>query len=67
MKHPLELNKRSYTSDRFGQMQVKLGIATMIKNFKFSFHENTSYPLLLDPRNIVVTSMHPILLTAEKI
>ncbi|XP_037036560.1 probable cytochrome P450 6a21 [Bradysia coprophila] len=52
---------------RFGQMQVKLGIATMIKNFEFSFDENTTYPLWMDTRNIVVTAMHPIRLIAKKI
>lgn len=52
---------------RFGQMQVKLGIATLIKNFKFSFHEDTTYPLWMDTRNVVVTPLHPIRLVAEKI
>ncbi|XP_037050890.1 probable cytochrome P450 6a21 [Bradysia coprophila] len=52
---------------RFGQMQVKLGIATMIKNFKFSFHENTTYPLWLDTRGVMLMPLHPIRLVAEKI
>ncbi|KAJ6641555.1 Cytochrome P450 6a9, partial [Pseudolycoriella hygida] len=64
---PFGEGPRNCIGMRFGQMQVKLGIATMIKNFKFSFHEHTTYPLWMDVRNVVVQSMHPIRLIAEKI
>lgn len=48
-------------------MQTKLGVATLIKNFKLSHHPLTRYPLMVDFRNIVVTSLKPILLNYEKI
>lgn len=52
---------------RFGLIQTKLGLATLIKNFKFKLHENTRYPLLMDNANIVVTSLGKMNLLAKRI
>lgn len=52
---------------RFGMVQTKVGIATLIRNFTFKHHENTRYPLLMDNANVVVTSVDKMNLMAEKI
>lgn len=52
---------------RFGIVQTKVGIATLIRNFTFKHHENTRYPLLMDNANVVVTSVDKMNLMAEKI
>lgn len=52
---------------RFAQVQVKLGLATLIKTFKFKHHEDTSYPMLMDNMNVVVTSLKPMKIIAEKV
>lgn len=45
---------------RFGQVQTKLGIATMIKNFQFEFHEGNSYPFFIDNGSMLLSPYHPI-------
>jgi hypothetical protein len=52
---------------RFGMIQTKLGLATLVRNFKFKHHENTSYPLLLDNANMLIAPMKKLGLVAEKI
>lgn len=58
---------RNCIGERFGYMQTKLGIVTIIKNFELSFHENTRYPLILDPSNVVVAPLKKIKLHAKRI
>jgi cytochrome P450 family 6 len=52
---------------RFGLMQTKIGIAAVVKNFKLSHHKTTRYPMVLDPKSVVVNSLKPILIHAEMI
>lgn len=52
---------------RFGLLQTKLGIAELIKNFKFSLNKNTSYPLELDVSDVLINCVGNFNLDAEKI
>lgn len=52
---------------RFGLLQTKLGIAELIKNFKFKLNKNTNYPLELDVRDVLINCVGKINLDAEKI
>lgn len=57
---PFGDGSRNCVGMRFGLIQTKLGIATMIKNFQFQLHENVSYPLNLDNGNMLLSSFNPI-------
>lgn len=48
-------------------IQTKLGIATVIKNFKIRLHEDTRYPMIMDPANVGVTSLGKMKLIATRI
>lgn len=48
-------------------MQTKLGLATLIKNYKFTMNNKTIEPLVLDPHTIVLSSKQLVYLNAEKI
>lgn len=52
---------------RFGQVQTKLGIATLIKNFQFEFHEANSYPLFIDNGSMLLSPFHPIKAVVHRI
>ncbi|KAL7026355.1 hypothetical protein ACKWTF_013886 [Chironomus riparius] len=64
---PFGTGPRNCIGERFGIMQSKLAIATIIKNFRLSLHEETRYPLLMDCKNIVVTAFQPIMMNAERL
>lgn len=64
---PFGSGQRNCIGERFGLMQTKLGLATIVKNFKLSLNEKTSYPMILDPRNFTVTSLRPIMLNVQRI
>jgi hypothetical protein len=51
---------------RFGLLQSKLGIATVINNFEIQLHENTRYPLIMDNENVGVTSLGKMYMVAKR-
>ncbi|XP_055907559.1 LOW QUALITY PROTEIN: cytochrome P450 6a2-like [Eupeodes corollae] len=52
---------------RFGKMQTSIGLAMLIKNYKFSPCEKTPSVLEMNPANIVLTSKGGIYLRVERI
>ncbi|XP_041675561.1 cytochrome P450 6a8 isoform X1 [Drosophila eugracilis] len=52
---------------RFGQMQARIGLALLIKNFKFSTSSKTSDPLVYDPKSFVLGLKDGIYLKLEAI
>ncbi|NP_001353157.1 cytochrome P450 6a8-like isoform X1 [Drosophila kikkawai] len=52
---------------RFGQMQVRIGLALLIKNFKFSMSSETPDPLIFDPRSVTFTVLNGIPLRVETV
>ncbi|KAH8277880.1 hypothetical protein KR018_009449, partial [Drosophila ironensis] len=52
---------------RFGQMQARIGLALLIKNFKFSTCPQTSDPLVYDPKSFVLGVKDGIHLKLEKV
>ncbi|KAH8371338.1 hypothetical protein KR093_007012 [Drosophila rubida] len=52
---------------RFGQMQTRVGLAQLIKNFKFSVCDQTEIPLTYDPRTFVLGTVYGINLRVERI
>ncbi|KAK9702063.1 Cytochrome P450 [Popillia japonica] len=52
---------------RFGLMQVKVGLALLIKNFKFKMNPRTVLPIKLDPKNVLTEILEGIWLDVERI
>ncbi|KAH8356247.1 hypothetical protein KR200_000355, partial [Drosophila serrata] len=52
---------------RFGQMQMHIALALLIKNFKFSTCPETPDPLVFDPKSLVLTVSGGIQLKVEVI
>ncbi|KAH8291112.1 hypothetical protein KR054_008817 [Drosophila jambulina] len=52
---------------RFGQMQMRIALALLIKNFRFSTCPETPDPLVFDPRSLVLTVKGGIQLKVEVI
>lgn len=64
---PFGEGPRNCVGMRFGRIQTKLGIATIIKNFELELHKDTPYPLVLDNGNMLTTSFHPIKSIVKKV
>lgn len=70
-----ELTKLCSTGDgprncigmRFGMIQTKLGLATLVRNFSFRHHDKTSYPLAFDNANVLMSPLSKLGLVAERI
>lgn len=52
---------------RFGLMQTKVGLAILLKNFKFSLNAKTVVPVEMDPFSFILTSKTGIFLDTKKV
>lgn len=52
---------------RFGQMQSRVGMAQLIKNFKFTVCDKTEIPLIYNPKSFVLGTIGGIFLRAERV
>ncbi|KAF2897255.1 hypothetical protein ILUMI_08920 [Ignelater luminosus] len=52
---------------RFGLMQAKVGLAFLLKHFKFSVNKKTNVPLIMDPFTLILSTKDGIWLDVEKI
>jgi cytochrome P450 family 6 len=52
---------------RFGLMQSKVGIASLLKEYKFTVSKKTMEPLKFKPRSLTPAAEGEIWLDAEKI
>lgn len=41
---------------RFGYMQTKVGLVSLLSKFRFKLHSQTPVPLIFDPMPIVLTA-----------
>ncbi|XP_073813632.1 cytochrome P450 6a8-like [Musca autumnalis] len=65
---PFGAGPRTCIAERFGMMQTMMGLALLLKNFKFSTCEHTSEHLSFDPFNVrVFNSKEGIYLKVEKV
>jgi cytochrome P450 family 6 len=52
---------------RFGLLQSKVGLATILKNYKIKLSQKTKLPLTMDKQALVTTTDGGICIEAEKI
>lgn len=52
---------------RFGYLQTKVGLATFLKNYKFSIHPKMVLPIVFHPSSFILTHKFDILLNIKKI
>ncbi|XP_030080916.1 cytochrome P450 6a2-like [Drosophila hydei] len=58
---------RNCVGMRFGQMQTRIGLVQLIRNFKFTVCDKTNIPLVYDPKSLVVGTIGGIYLRAERV
>ncbi|KAK4878618.1 hypothetical protein RN001_011124 [Aquatica leii] len=52
---------------RFAFLQMKIGLAVLLKNYKFSINQKTQLPLKMNPKPLVLTPIGSIWLNVEKV
>lgn len=64
---PLGDGPRNCIGSRFGLMQTCVGLAHLIKDFKFSVSPETQIPMKLVTKNILLSSENGIYLNVERV
>ncbi|KAF5299148.1 hypothetical protein FQA39_LY02321 [Lamprigera yunnana] len=64
---PFGEGPRICIGQRFALIQIKVGLAIILNNFKFTLNPKTSVPLKLEPKGIVITPVSGIWVDLEKI
>lgn len=52
---------------RFGLMQTRVGLATLLSNYRFEVSEKTQVPLAFDPKSIFLSPEKMMYLKVTKI
>lgn len=52
---------------RFGLMQTKIGLVTLLNKNRVTLSSKTKIPLKLDPKTFVTTTESPIYLNIERV
>lgn len=58
---------RNCVGMRFGKMQTRVGLAYLLKSFKFSTCNKTEVPLTMDAKSFVTSSLNGIFLNVEQV
>ena len=58
---------RNCIGSRFGEMQTRVGLAYLMKNFRFSTCSATEIPLIMDKAQFVVSTLNGIKLKVERL
>ncbi|KAK5644733.1 hypothetical protein RI129_006033 [Pyrocoelia pectoralis] len=64
---PFGSGPRTCIAYRFGLLQAKYGLVTLLKQYKFSVHPSTKTPITFDCKNFLLFPSSPIMVIAEKI
>ncbi|XP_072764620.1 uncharacterized protein [Anoplolepis gracilipes] len=62
---PFGKGPRACIAMRFGYIQTKVGIVSLLSKFKFKLNPRTTVPIVFDPKNIVLEAKNDIYLTIE--
>lgn len=52
---------------RFGIVQAKVGLVTLLRDYRIKLHSATAVPLTLDPTCIITTAKGDVYVTMERI
>lgn len=52
---------------RFGYLQTRLGMVTILRNFRVTLNSKTIHPIRLDPKDVTMCPMGGIWLDSERI
>lgn len=52
---------------RFGMMQTRIGLVTLLKNFEFSLCDRTIRPIRFAPGNLVLSIEHDLWLNVKNL
>ncbi|KAJ8936054.1 hypothetical protein NQ318_004955 [Aromia moschata] len=63
----LKYMKQVIDGERFGIMQAKVGLTSILKNFRVKVHQKTELPLKFDPKFFIPSTLGTMWLTFEKI
>ncbi|KAH8403982.1 hypothetical protein KR215_007512, partial [Drosophila sulfurigaster] len=58
---------RNCIGERFGKMQAKIGLISLLRHFKFGVSDRTEIPLILETRSFTLSSKHGVHLKVEQI
>ena len=61
------LGPRNCIGLRFGQMQVKIGIVKLIRNYQFTANNKTTIPMKFLPSSIFLVPLNGMWLTVKKL
>ncbi|XP_044268123.1 probable cytochrome P450 28a5 [Tribolium madens] len=64
---PFGEGPRACLGQRFGLLQIKVGLAYIIKNFELTLNKKTKLPLKYDPTNVLITPIGGLWLDFKKI
>lgn len=64
---PFGEGPRNCIGMRFGMMQAKVGLVTLLKNFRFKLNKKTPVPLVFDSKSIVLSSLDPMYFDVQKL
>lgn len=61
------MKKIFFSGIRFAMMQTKIGLATVLKNFRVTFNSKTKVPFEMDPNSLVPSVKGKLWLNLEKL
>lgn len=56
-----------FSGMRFGLMQTKVGLITLLRNFKISLNKKTKTPLVLSKRGVLISFEGKVLFDLQKV
>lgn len=63
----VQLCKCWFSGQRFGTLQIKIGVAYLIRNFEISVNKRTQLPIKYDPVYFLTLPKDPVWLDFKKI
>lgn len=56
-----------FISKRFGVLQTRLGLCTILRNFRVTLNNKTIHPIRLDPKDVTMMPLGGIWLDTQRL